>query len=342
MDYNEYKKKFDVLFTKRIVPYLAPLEAQRARTFQRFKTNFIAGAVVLSVIMLILPLRPFGMKVFFLLIFLIFLFALLHNLMLNKFKNSVKKQFLPSLLKVFGNFSLVKQDFVSLREIKKYKIFPKAAQKSNDDTIAGTYKGLDVYLQECELIHSSGKSSFTDFKGLIIKVKYPKKFQGTTVVRSNRYSEAVNGMEKVNLEDVEFEKEYNVYSTDQVEARFLLTTAFMERLKNLENAFNKREKQEVLDARQRQMREKLEQKRQGLSKPIADEMTTRLYGNPNSYCVFDDGFLILFVSTNQDLFEIVDPWKNMNDKKLYEDTFFQMISVFEMIQSLKADQKIGM
>lgn len=341
MDYSEYKKKFDELFNKRISKYLVPLEAQRARTFQRFKTNFIAGAVVLSVIMLILPLRPFGMKVFFLLILLIFLFALLHNLMLNKFKNSVKKQFLPSLLKVFGDFYVVKQDFVTLNDLKKYKIFPQASQKENDDTIAGTYKGLDVYLQECKLTHTK-KSSITDFEGLIIKVKYPKDFKGTTVVRSNRCNEPINGLQKVNLEDVEFEKKYNVYSTDQVEARFLLTTAFMERLKNLENAFNKRAKQQVLDERQMQMREKLEQKRQGLSKPIADEMTTRLYGNPNSYCVFDDGFLILFVSTHQDLFEIVDPWKNMNDKKLYEDTFFQMISVFEMIQSLKADQKIGM
>ena len=341
MDYSEYKKKFDVLFTKRIAPYLAPLEEQRAIAFFRIKAKFIIGAVVFSVIILNLPFRPLGMKVFFLLILLIFLFALLHNLMLNKFKNSVKKQFLPSLLKVFGDFSLVKQDFVSLREIKKYKIFPNAAQKNNDDTIAGTYKGLDVYLQECELTHTK-KSSITDFEGLIIKVKYPKDFKGTTVVRSNRCNEPINGLQKVNLEDVEFEKKYNVYSTDQVEARFLLTTAFMERLNNLENAFNKRAKQQVLDERQMQMREKLEQKRQGLSKPIADEMTTRLYGNPNSYCVFDDGFLILFVSTNQDLFEIVDPWKNMNDKKLYEDTFFQMISVFEMIQSLKVDQKIGM
>ena len=92
--------------------------------------------------------------------------------MLNKFKNSVKKQFLPSLLKVFGDFYVVKQDFVTLNDLKKYKIFPQASQKENDDTIAGTYKGLDVYLQECKLTHTK-KSSITDFEGLIIKVKYP-------------------------------------------------------------------------------------------------------------------------------------------------------------------------
>ena len=87
MDYSEYKKKFDVLFTKRIAPYLAPLEEQRAIAFFRIKAKFIIGAVVFSVIILNLPFRPLGMKVFFLLILLIFLFALLHNLMLNKFKN---------------------------------------------------------------------------------------------------------------------------------------------------------------------------------------------------------------------------------------------------------------
>ncbi len=43
--------------------------------------------------------------------------------------------------------------------------------------------------------------------------------------------------EKVKLEDPVFEKIFNVYSTDQIEARYLLTTAFMERLITLTEIF---------------------------------------------------------------------------------------------------------
>ena len=39
-----------------------------------------------------------------------------------------------------------------------------------------------------------------------------------------------SGMEKVTLEDSRFESIFGVYGTDQVESRYLLTTAFMERM----------------------------------------------------------------------------------------------------------------
>ena len=42
---------------------------------------------------------------------------------------------------------------------------------------------------------------------------------------------------KVELEDPILRKHFNVYSTNQVEARYLLTTAFIERFKNLKTAF---------------------------------------------------------------------------------------------------------
>ena len=44
-------------------------------------------------------------------------------------------------------------------------------------------------------------------------------------------------MQPVNLEDVKFSALYNIYSTDQIEARYLLTTAFMERFLNIKTAF---------------------------------------------------------------------------------------------------------
>jgi hypothetical protein len=53
---------------------------------------------------------------------------------------------------------------------------------------------------------------------------YPSKFSGN----SFRYAG-----EKIHLEDPEFSKKFNVYGADQIEARYILTTAMMERIKSL-------------------------------------------------------------------------------------------------------------
>ena len=84
----------------------------------------------------------------------------------------------------------------------------------------------------------------TVFKGQCLVVKFHKQFQGVTKVY--RDAGALNFFKKlgqmgkgqrVKLEDPVFEKAFEVYSTDQIEARFILTPDFMERLIGLERTF---------------------------------------------------------------------------------------------------------
>lgn len=51
-------------------------------------------------------------------------------------------------------------------------------------------------------------------------------------------AESAPKCQDVMLEDPEFKNMFNVYSNDQVEARYILTTAFMERFKKMEKSFN--------------------------------------------------------------------------------------------------------
>jgi hypothetical protein len=63
-----------------------------------------------------------------------------------------------------------------------------------------------------------------------------KKFKSKTIICKDKgLFNAMQGksMPKVALEDKAFEKIFEVYSSDQVEARYLLTPTFMERLKRL-------------------------------------------------------------------------------------------------------------
>lgn len=81
-------------------------------------------------------------------------------------------------------------------------------------------------------------------KGVVLKYTFPKKFNKHTFIFENKLSsqklihKGRQGYEKVSLEDTEFDKNYTVFSDDQVEARYLLTTSFIERFKNIETAFN--------------------------------------------------------------------------------------------------------
>ena len=84
----------------------------------------------------------------------------------------------------------------------------------------------------------------TIFKGLFFIADFNKEFHGRTVVLPDTAEKLFGGFGKmlqkmnlsrdelVKLESPEFEKEFAVYGTDQVEARYILSTSLMERILN--------------------------------------------------------------------------------------------------------------
>ena len=60
-----------------------------------------------------------------------------------------------------------------------------------------------------------------------------KQTNANITIKNKNYKQAINKNQEVNLEDVEFNKLYKVSTTDQIEARYILTPAFMEKLKIL-------------------------------------------------------------------------------------------------------------
>lgn len=85
------------------------------------------------------------------------------------------------------------------------------------------------------------------FKGIIFCADFNKHFKGITVVRPKDFGSSIgawissnipvfssNSRELVKLENPDFNNFFVTYSTDQVEARYILTPAMMERLCELE------------------------------------------------------------------------------------------------------------
>lgn len=120
-----------------------------------------------------------------------------------------------------------------------------------EDRLSGERGGAPFVLFEAHLeerrttVDSRGRtrtSWVTVFRGLCLKVRFSRPFSGVTrVFRDAGLFNAMvsfgRGGERVRLEDPVFEKTFEVYSTDQIEARFILTPDFMERLLSLEAAF---------------------------------------------------------------------------------------------------------
>lgn len=75
------------------------------------------------------------------------------------------------------------------------------------------------------------------FRGFFFIADFQKDFRAQTVVFRNSWFRLFTGKQRVKLENPEFEKRFDTFSTDQVEARYLLTPGMMERLLELDRKF---------------------------------------------------------------------------------------------------------
>ena len=138
----------------------------------------------------------------------------------------------------------------SIRDHRRVGILPSWDRSKFEDRVTGTRNEVDFELFEAHLeekrtsTDSKGRTQtrwVTVFKGQCLRFAFPKTFYGRTLVTRdagffNRFGGG-KGMDRASLEDPKFEKIFEVYTTDQVESRYLLTPDLMQRLVDLETAF---------------------------------------------------------------------------------------------------------
>lgn len=121
-----------------------------------------------------------------------------------------------------------------------------------------------------------------------------------SICRLNSKDEHV--LNKIILEDAVFNKKYTAYSGDEINGRYLLTTAFMERFNNVKTAF----------------------------------------GVEKIKCSFYDKYLMIAISTKKNLFEIGNLYTPLNSPKQLETFFNEFISILKLIDYFKLDEKTGL
>lgn len=126
----------------------------------------------------------------------------------------------------------------------------------------------------------------------IVKAVLEFRYQGSKLIYTN----------KIKFEDNEFNKKYDVYSFDEIEARYLITPAFMERFKNMQTAF----------------------------------------GTKRVKCSFYDDKIMFAITTNKNLFELGSLFRPVTDYDNFNKFFKELTSILKFIDYFKLDEKTGL
>ena len=106
---------------------------------------------------------------------------------------------------------------------------------------------LYQYVFKNVITSKSADAVYYTFRGMFCWTSFDKKLEGHTVILPKNINSKINRNinhsfkkeEKITLENPEFVKNFDVYATDQIEARYVLSATFMEKVVALKNAFNR-------------------------------------------------------------------------------------------------------
>lgn len=225
------------------------------------------------------------------------------------YKKAIKELIYDDIFRFFGDgFQFSPESGISMERLKPSGIIPSHNRYRKEDHTQGTYHEVGLELSEARLVRGSGKNKRTVFRGVFILLEMNKDFEGHTIVMKdqgvigNWVRDKFDKKERVTLEDPVFEDKFEVYSTDQVEARYLLTTSFMERLLQL----------------------------------------AALFGDARLQCAFYENKLLIMLPQRKNLFEpgnIFRPALHVDDiHRLLQE--FHLI--FSIIDVLKLNMRIGL
>ncbi len=186
--------------------------------------------------------------------------------------------------------------FKANKNIKNTTIVATKNDKSiKNNSVVGLVGLIGLY--QFFLPNSSGEFDiFSIILGVIVLITI---LVGFYFINKARNKEVLNEMK---LEDPEFNKKYKAYSSDQIEGRYLITPAFIERFNNLQTAF----------------------------------------GTNKAKCSFYGDEIMFAISTDKNLFEIGNLFHNLNNPKQMEVFFNELSSILALVDYFKLDEKTGL
>jgi hypothetical protein len=178
-----------------------------------------------------------------------------YNMLTSGYRAGFKQRIIGSIVRsIDPSLTYAADDTISEEEFRASRLFTTDPDRfSGEDLVRGSIGATALRFSE---LHAEYRTTSTDskgntttswhtiFKGLFFVADFNKHFAGVTVVRPDaaqrlfgRIGQMMQSMgstfsdlELVALEDPEFEEEFVVLATDQVEARYILSTSLMRRI----------------------------------------------------------------------------------------------------------------
>lgn len=154
------------------------------------------------------------------------------------YRKKTKAAFLERIAASLG-LEYHRRGFFTPDSVRHHKILPPSDSEHVEDGFSGTINGVSVMFEEMRLTDhvQSDKNETREidvFWGVVIRIGIGKKLEAHTVVLPRNalqtfFRTAFSKFEPVKLVSPKFEAQFDVMSTSQVEARYVLDPAFMER-----------------------------------------------------------------------------------------------------------------
>lgn len=218
---------------------LSGLEDKRQRTLQLYTMGVPMGFAMICAIAAMVAGGgefPWVMVVFITVLSALVAFQILNGL----YRRQTKNAFLTHIAAALG-LSYNKNGMFPTDDFNRHRILPPADRIHVEDGFSGAINGVQVVFQEATLTEITPAQNrdeqdreTTVFWGLLLKIRIGKVLTGHTVVLPRNalqvfFRTAFSKFEKVNLVSPVFDDHFTAMSTDQVEARYVLDPAFIER-----------------------------------------------------------------------------------------------------------------
>ena len=264
--------------------------------------NFIQNILGFVFVMFSLPINILPVVA----IICLFVWLFQYGIKAGSFQNKIKDIVMPVFCSCFPDLKWVPNREHLTDIYKSVNILPRFDFLKYDDCFEGSYKGVNFVIEEVDAKVKSKNGSSSVFRGLIIRfTNFNKKFKGHTVIQPTFFSlasERAKNLHKTEMDDITFEKAYNVYTSDDVEARYLITPSFMDRINNIKNVFK----------------------------------------SDCVFVSFICGQFFLGLKSYENFFDYGQFYNSLDDPKPFIKMSEEVISILKLIDHFKLDQNIGM
>lgn len=311
--YAPLRENFENYFKATISPLLKNDENLRKTYLSRFWLFVLLAAFVIPVCIIGIYVANHLFEknineglVFFVAAF----FAYLIYSPYKAFKKKVKNNVMPPFARFFEGFSYRHKKPLSKEHILKSKIFTSFQNVAAEDCFSGTYSGFGVQICEQSLqdVHYGSKKTRqkTVFQGIIIALELKKNFSAQTLILKNSglfgRCQHLSEFSKIKLDNAAFNSVFDVYTSNENEARLILTPLFLECLLDLKQAL-----------RGKSLR-----------------------------ASFFENKVFIFVETKLDMFEPYRFFSSNINKAKINAAFERFLAIFQAIDALKTNRKLGL